>query len=183
MRGQDEHGGFYDHVPTPLSAPAPDDIPSYPDAFNFTRVGLRIPTLLVSPWIRRGTVLSAPTAAQKPYADSQFELTSIAASLKHMFSLPAFLTRRDAWAATFDDQLRALAAPRTDCPLHLPAAPGTLSAAQAAWEAARPLNDLQENFVALLAHLNGVPAPPAAVQGDVSAWVLAQTQAFLARGA
>ncbi len=55
--------------------PAPDDSKSYPDDFDFKRIGIRIPTLLISPWIARGTVISAPTAAMKPANNSEFELT------------------------------------------------------------------------------------------------------------
>ena len=33
------------------------------------------------------------------------------------------LTKRDAWAATFEHVLDARDTPRADCPLHLPAAP------------------------------------------------------------
>lgn len=53
----DEHGGFYDHVPTPVSGvPNPDGIVG-PDPFyfRFDRLGVRVPTILVSPWIDKGT--------------------------------------------------------------------------------------------------------------------------------
>lgn len=52
----DEHGGFYDHVPTPVSGvPNPDGIigpdPYY---FRFNRLGVRVPTILISPWVEKG---------------------------------------------------------------------------------------------------------------------------------
>ncbi|CAI0540661.1 unnamed protein product [Linum tenue] len=53
----DEHGGFYDHVPTPVTGvPSPDGIVG-PDPFyfRFDRLGVRVPTFLISPWIDRGT--------------------------------------------------------------------------------------------------------------------------------
>lgn len=53
----DEHGGFYDHVPTPVSnVPNPDGIIG-PDPFYFPfdRLGVRVPTILISPWIDKGT--------------------------------------------------------------------------------------------------------------------------------
>jgi phospholipase C len=53
----DEHGGFYDHVPTPVSGvPNPDGIIG-PDPFyfRFERLGVRVPTILVSPWVDKGT--------------------------------------------------------------------------------------------------------------------------------
>jgi phospholipase C len=52
----DEHGGFYDHVPTPLNVPPPGDgEKSYPlPGVLFNRLGIRIPTLLISPWVPKG---------------------------------------------------------------------------------------------------------------------------------
>lgn len=53
----DEHGGFYDHVATPnKGVPSPDGIVG-PDPFffKFDRLGVRIPTIAVSPWIKKGT--------------------------------------------------------------------------------------------------------------------------------
>lgn len=53
----DEHGGFFDHVPTPVSGvPSPDGIVG-PDPFDFKfdRLGVRIPTIMISPWIEKGT--------------------------------------------------------------------------------------------------------------------------------
>ena len=44
----DEHGGFYDHVPPP---PAADD-----DERMFGRYGVRVPALVVSPWVEPGSV-------------------------------------------------------------------------------------------------------------------------------
>lgn len=53
----DEHGGFYDHVPTPVTGvPSPDDIVGpEPYNFKFDRLGVRVPAILVSPWIEPGT--------------------------------------------------------------------------------------------------------------------------------
>lgn len=53
----DEHGGFYDHVPTPVKGvPSPDGIVGpTPFNFNFDRLGVRVPTIMVSPWIQKGT--------------------------------------------------------------------------------------------------------------------------------
>lgn len=45
----DEHGGFFDHVSPPAAA---DDRPA------FRRYGVRVPAIVVSPWIKRGTVSS-----------------------------------------------------------------------------------------------------------------------------
>ncbi|KRH07322.2 hypothetical protein GLYMA_16G081200v4 [Glycine max] len=54
----DEHGGFYDHVPTPVDGvPSPDDIAGpEPFKFQFDRLGVRVPTIIISPWIEAGKV-------------------------------------------------------------------------------------------------------------------------------
>jgi phospholipase C len=44
----DEHGGFYDHVPPPAAA---DDEPE-----TFGRYGVRVPAIVVSPWVEPATV-------------------------------------------------------------------------------------------------------------------------------
>jgi phospholipase C len=45
----DEHGGFYDHVEPPPAIP-PDDLREDSD-FKFDRLGVRVPALLISPWV------------------------------------------------------------------------------------------------------------------------------------
>lgn len=45
----DEHGGFYDHVVPPMAVP-PDE---HQDEYLFNQLGLRVPALLVSPWVER----------------------------------------------------------------------------------------------------------------------------------
>ena len=58
----DEHGGIYDHVPPP--ACPPDKFPSSEidpgtgKPFMFDRLGVRVPAILVSPWIPSGTVVN-----------------------------------------------------------------------------------------------------------------------------
>ncbi|KAL8495829.1 hypothetical protein ACS0TY_019803 [Phlomoides rotata] len=110
----DEHGGFYDHVPTPVEGvPSPDDIVGPdPTNFKFDRLGVRVPAILISPWIEPGTVLHGPSG---PYPTSQYEHSSIPATVKKLFNLENFLTKRDAWAGTFEGVLNRTA-PRTDCP-------------------------------------------------------------------
>ena len=46
----DEHGGFYDHVPPP-AAVAPDEERDNKVPFDFDRLGVRVPAVLVSPWV------------------------------------------------------------------------------------------------------------------------------------
>lgn len=94
-----------------------------------------------------------------------------------MFNLPSFLTKRDAWAATFDDLF--LTTPRTDCPETLPDAPKVLTAEALEVEAAASLNELQENFISGLAKLNGVAEPDISKQGDVSEFLQEQMRLYL----
>jgi phospholipase C len=50
----DEHGGYFDHVPPPATV-SPDGIAGRMDQsflvpFDFSRLGLRVPAILISPW-------------------------------------------------------------------------------------------------------------------------------------
>jgi len=92
----DEHGGYYDHVP-PMGAVEPDDVQpnisatDYQAKFNVT--GVRIPTVVVSPYSRPNAVSNVP-----------HDHTSIIATIAAKWNLPA-LTYRDAQAATLFDYL------------------------------------------------------------------------------
>ncbi|CAI0417149.1 unnamed protein product [Linum tenue] len=51
------------------------------------------------------------------YPSSEFEHSSIPATIKKLFNLSSnFLTHRDAWAGTFEGLFDELTSPRTDCP-------------------------------------------------------------------
>ncbi|XP_057825447.2 non-specific phospholipase C6 isoform X2 [Cryptomeria japonica] len=111
----DEHGGFYDHVPTPVKdVPTPDGIVGPPPYFfRFDRLGVRVPTIMVSPWIDKRTVVHRPTG---PFPSSEYEHSSIPATIKKVFNLSSnFLTYRDAWAGTFEGVVSQRSTPRTDC--------------------------------------------------------------------
>lgn len=170
----DEHGGYYDHVPTPMGIPPPGDgETSYPDAnVEFNQLGVRIPTLLISPWIPKGLVLSEPPAAQKPEPNSEYSLTSIMATARILLGMKSPpLTKRDAWSATFE-QVFNLSAPRTDCPMHLPSAPPPSPGFDVKKELAMPVNGIQEQIMTVHAHLAGVHYPHHIQhQGKVSQWM------------
>ena len=104
----DEHGGFYDHVPPPGPVPNPDGKVSLDPPFDFTRLGVRVPAILVSPWGERGRVDS-----------TVYEHASLPATVRSVFGLPSALTARDQAARTFERNL-TLSAPRSDAPLVLP---------------------------------------------------------------
>jgi phospholipase C len=97
----DEHGGTYDHV-TPPSATPPD---AHTSQFAFDRYGIRVPTLLISPYIPKKTIVH----------DRIFDHASIPATLNRVFQLNGFLTARDRDAAVFSD-IPLLSVSRTDTP-------------------------------------------------------------------
>ncbi|XP_027335140.1 non-specific phospholipase C4-like [Abrus precatorius] len=146
----DEHGGFFDHVPTPVDGvPSPDDLVGpQPFFFKFDRLGVRVPSIIISPWIQPGTVLHGPSG---PFPTSQYEHSSIPATVKKIFNLPQFLTKRDEWAGTLEGLLTRTT-PRTDCPEKLPE-PVKLREAPAQEQA--KLSEFQEELVQMAATLNG----------------------------
>ena len=93
----DEHGGYYDHVPPPGTV-SPDGIAGRMDQpslvpFDFKRLGLRVPTILISPWF-------APGVDSTVYSHA-----SIVGSVIDVFKLPGgYLTERDRQAAKLTDR-------------------------------------------------------------------------------
>jgi phospholipase C len=73
----DEHGGCYDHVPPPTGAvsPIPGGV-SRDGSFHFDRFGVRVPAVVVSSYVRPGTVFRA-APGKTPY-----DHTSILATLR-----------------------------------------------------------------------------------------------------
>ena len=106
----DEHGGFFDHV-TPPATVNPGDKISDPENnknnFDFTQLGVRVPAVVVSPYVARGTI-----------DHTVYDHTSLLATVERLFSLKP-LTRRDRLANSFA-HLFSLAVPRTDAPTTLP---------------------------------------------------------------
>ncbi|KAJ3273443.1 hypothetical protein HDV01_004513 [Terramyces sp. JEL0728] len=117
----DEHGGYFDHVPTPR-APNPDGITTTDTSdsnivYEFDRLGVRVPVTIISPWVAKGAVVHKPNG---PQPDSQFTHASIPATIRSIFKLQSPpLTAREAWAGNFESVLLDQA--RTDCPYVMPA--------------------------------------------------------------
>jgi phospholipase C len=149
----DEHGGYYDHVPTPvIGVPNPDGLVGpEPYNFKFDRLGVRVPALLISPWIEPGTVLHEPNG---PEPTSQFEHSSIPATLKKIFNLKSFLTKRDEWAGTLDAVINRTS-PRTDCPVTLPELPRARDIDIGTQEEDEDLTDFQIELIQAAAVLKG----------------------------
>ncbi|PSR89451.1 Non-specific phospholipase [Actinidia chinensis var. chinensis] len=148
----DEHGGFYDHVQTPFeNVPSPDgNTGPAPYFFRFDRLGVRVPTIMVSPWIKKGTVISKPKG---PASNSEYEHSSIPATIKKLFNLSSnYLTHRDAWAGTFEQVVGELTSPRTDC---LEVLPDVAPLRRTELDENRKLSEFQGELVQLAAVLNG----------------------------
>lgn len=111
----DEHGGCYDHVGPCKAATPPLENPPYPpqDGFEFNRFGVRVPTIMVSPWIQSGTVFRSSTGVD-------FDHTSMIRTLCNKWKLePNGLTDRDAAAPDFSDVLNGVTK-RTSMPRYTP---------------------------------------------------------------
>lgn len=95
----DEHGGTFDHVPPPVTVP-PD---ARTEQFDFKRLGVRVPAIVISPWVPAGTLDS----------DTVHDHASIPATLRQHFAPQAPpLNEREAAAKSFVPLL-TLGEPRT----------------------------------------------------------------------
>jgi phospholipase C len=120
----DEHGGIYDHAfPDQPQVPSPDGKVNRDvnPPFNFDLLGVRVPAVLISPYIPQSQVDHTP-----------YEHASIPATLKKVFNLSGFLTERDKAANTFEGII-SLDVPRLDTPAILPRVPqAAMASARAA---------------------------------------------------
>jgi len=100
----DEHGGFYDSVPPGNATPPGDNAPASLNqyGFQFDLYGVRVPAIVVSPWVAQGQV-----------DHTVYDHASIPATLERLFGLPP-LTQRDRAA---NDLLPLVTTNcRVDCP-------------------------------------------------------------------
>jgi phospholipase C len=98
----DEHGGFYDHVEPPKNAVPPDN---NSQEFSFTQYGVRVPAILISPWVDKG------------FIPDIFDHTSLLKYAADKWGLDAAaLGARTANAASFAPALAKRSSPRTDTP-------------------------------------------------------------------
>lgn len=143
----DEHGGTYDHVMPPWSAACPDTQGNPGELeFTFDRFGVRVPMVVVSPWIQAGTVFRSDT-------NTPYDHTSILATLRDWLGIPAdkmLPSKRIAEAPTLA-QLLTLETVRTVLPeISQPAV------AVQETDTLRPTNHLQESLVAAQASRRGL---------------------------
>ena len=177
----DEHGGCYDHVVPPAATP-PGSAASA--GFDFDRFGVRVPAVIVSPWVPKGSVI-------RPPGPTPFDHTSIIATLRKLFPF-APLTPRDAAAP---DLLGALTGDGSnDGPAFIAAAEPTPGADELAAAVAAKPNGMQTALTASalllptagadlgthIDRLNNVPDPTPAhpTVGLAIADVMAHLKAF-----
>ncbi len=149
----DEHGGLFDHVRPPATV-NPDDkkytkaAPSLDPSFGFTRLGVRVPAVLISPYIEAGTI--DPTV---------YDHTSVIATARKLL-IPtvanSHLTLRDKNANTFEKNFTR-DVPRTD-QIDLSAAAQPAAATQAHLDA--KINDHLAAHVQSAAFLEQKHLPP-----------------------
>jgi phospholipase C len=137
----DEHGGFYDHV-APPSAVSPDGLIDVETGFRFDRLGVRVPVLLISPWV------------EKKVVSDVFDHTSLLRYLSDKWGL-RMLTDRVENAKSFASCIRRSGEPRDDTPPPVLIPRVLLSAEAIASDSAHaePLNAQQEALIAFALHL------------------------------
>jgi phospholipase C len=115
----DEHGGIYDHVPPPgcvkdgfTAPPEQTGVPGL--TFEFDRLGVRVPAILISPWIPKATVVPGPGEPN----GRVFEHASIPRTVTNFFvgDYPPS-TPREQQASTFLDLLSDNMRADDDCPV------------------------------------------------------------------
>jgi len=117
----DEHGGIFDHVPPP-KCPNPDSFkssqidPGTGQAFQFDRLGVRVPAILVSPWVQKGTVVSRTfDHASIPATVTKFFLGSYPHVSQREQDADVFIEPNDG-SGNMANNLLSLNVMRNDCP-------------------------------------------------------------------
>ena len=89
----DEHGGCFDHAKPPEVVSPVVGAPAGQCGFRFDRLGIRVPAVLISPWIEKGTVVK-----------TLHDHTSIIKTVTNRWDLP-HLTERDKAATDLSEVL------------------------------------------------------------------------------
>jgi len=137
----DEHGGCYDHVPPPDAVPPDPAAGPGQMGFGFDRLGVRVPTILISAYVEAGTVVNAP-----------LDHGSILRTVETRWGLAPLTARdqaaQDVGAALTRDEPRAQSEWPVITPRPLPSSGGGANAAH-------PLNELQQAVVGLAIAISG----------------------------
>jgi phospholipase C len=137
----DEHGGCFDHVPPP---PAVSPGGPYPDGFAFDRYGVRVPAVIVSPYVAPGSIIP-PLARAESEPSFPFDHCSIQATLHRLFDLGPPLTPRVAAAPDLLNAL-SLAAPENHGPDRIDLEELSPTAVEVEMHHRLPRNRHQRNF-------------------------------------
>jgi phospholipase C len=172
----DEHGGYFDHAtpaaavnPDGINSPAPGDNASFAPQFAFDRLGLRVPTVLASPYLGKGIVCSTP-----------LQHSSVLATVRKLFGVCGTLTKRDAAAPSFETLF--LTAPRTDAPSALIPPSAELQEDFDATRAAPDdvMSEMARDWRKVTGALPGAkPTPVPTSQDQTHQFLRSQVQAFL----
>jgi phospholipase C len=147
----DEHGGCYDHVAPPKAVPPTIERNAGEMGFTFDRLGVRVCTVLISPYIERGTVFRAKQLLDGMEQDVPLDHTSIIKTVTNRWGL-GHLTERDKEA--FDiSQVLIRENPRNDCLILDPHHPVESITSKL------PLNDLQHGIIKAMASYSATPLP------------------------
>ena len=116
----DEHGGIFDHVPPPSCVKdiftADGNATGTGVPFQFDRLGVRVPSVLVSPWIPKGTIVSRVfDHASIPATITKFFLGDASPRSPREINADVFIEPKSANVDPARNVL-SLTAMRTDCP-------------------------------------------------------------------
>jgi phospholipase C len=150
----DEHGGCFDHVPPP-TAVSPDTNVNKDYNYAFDSYGVRVPAVLISPYIKQGSKIRPPPDANGK--ERHFDHTSIIATVRKLF-LPGDppLTRRDAAAPDLLSSL-TLAVPGNEGPPRVDPSLMQPAPADVAERAQAEPNGMQASLSAAAAALPSTP--------------------------
>ena len=157
----DEHGGTFDHVPPPMTNIPPPDNVVIPygepggSGFTFDRLGVRVPAVLISPLIAKGTIDS-----------TQYDHTSVIKTVLNASNITTTVGAREA-AATDVSGVLTLSTPRTDLPSITPIPPPTLAVADIPNDF--PLTEFQKTLLMLAAKRSALPFADVHTHGDAMA--------------
>jgi phospholipase C len=152
----DEHGGCYDHVPPAAGAAPPYPGPISRDGtFDFSRFGVRVPAIVISSYIRPGTVFRA-SDGEAPY-----DHCSILSTLRDWLRLdgnpahPFLPSPRIKAAPTLN---RVLTLSEADKRIDWPDITASVSAGTDDTSFDTPLNDVQKSLLASALAMNEAKA-------------------------
>jgi phospholipase C len=144
----DEHGGTFDHVRPPRAVPPDPAKPAGQMGFTFDRLGVRVPTVLISAYIEEGTVIN-----------ERLDHTSIIKTMTEKWGLGS-LTQRDQASSDIGRAFtRSSPRPQSDWPVIDPRPVGLEPPPNNSF-LNLPLNGLQRDYLELICAALHCPPHP-----------------------